>query len=1719
MSEYKLQDGTVKYVRPSRLKGFLAKYPYAEKIGEDTAPKSNFEVYNIMNNITRNSPDVVDFAGNEYFRTDHYVNIGNVQYKGFEDYRNRPGNLLSESFTGLFDAYATEEEDDLKNYFESRGINYNDYVEFQENGRFNYDLISPGEIENAIKHEQNYAVENYIKGIDDDELRNEIQENLQDDLYSIVDVDDPNDAKYTDLLREAINKDRKLKVEGTEDLPLGFDPERHAGVLDVGWKGYAGENTKKVLSEYIQDKSNRLELDLSNLNKEFEKIGEVDENSSPETITAYNNLVEQSGVLNSRVDKLISNAEKVDDANLAIRAFGLRYRFDDNAGINLRNAASDAALMFGGVLKWAGIDDPTNYDTMLSYNNLTKYKKEKMYPLPARFKDYKIEETGEFINSLMAENVFSVGTALSYAGVVKLAAKKIVKKQVAKNAGKLVMSSFFQVEGGANLASLEERQNIAAKQAPILRKRLNETTDETERLDILRQLDKYEKDLSITERDKAFSSLTYGSIAMIAERLGSMGIINRLYGVSKVAGPSRFKNILRTSGGYAFGTGIEYTEETLTQIGHNITDNVILKENKSIFDGIDADFNMNVIFSALAIQGPSMGMNVVNTVRSELSTAQERKTRNTRTERLMGLQTQLNDLIENTPIDDQTGRKIVSEQQQQQEQYLQIEINKLLEEAAWDDVYTFAEIANMDDVDIRQVGENMAKIRELKEKAFYEGTTSGIGERSKYSEQKVQKIKNQINNLVAQNDQLRKKPEERRLISLQETLGEDNVSVETQFYFGKYKQFLKIVEGIEGSETFEFKSFGDAQLHLNKLLKNGDITIDKYEEYIEQLETAPGTVIEGLNQILLVEDNVINQIGSESLNNDQRSFMSYAPLHELQHLEDIKTGVIKGVEAVEQHKQALNELAGHLENLYKQGGIKKDRYETAKKRLDSYRDKNTNEIRPDELKTLYGEFINAGIISKNNPGVMLSVKSFLNTAYKDIFGDKSWLFKMKTADDVLAYIRSFQNRALKDKIRMQAPPEEQEGGVKASKGILNDITNLLPTNIKTKEDYDAFIADPNRNRVLFDALKDGGVINNYIKSRAVSREESDLILQEVTDRIIGLVGEGFNPQAERADGTIVGREGFGEYIFANTRFAKMVARKELATRKPTVSIDAKKPTKEGDIGFDIVDIEQLTPEEAMIAKERVKKEKTDIQKRDEFLRRVGFNEDIKNKIVDTVVKTFGVKLPTVTSKEFRLALQRAFENELKNLVQKEFGTRKNYDLFLKTKFPMLFKRLTAEQLIQIERRVPKTGKKIFATRRRITKKAEVEQLQNEGLIAMEVDYKIGPWLSTKMRTPSVKQVMAFFRGEDMQDVLGYTVGKSTFGTRKDALAEAIAVELAFDSSIEVLKDPKVLERRQAIETLQGREKADNYIAEVAQKIRRNPNIKLSRAIDNNASERAYKIFTVNRPAFLEKIREYGYDEGAIKRAYDEVYKEFNLRTFDNKPLRPIAVSSYARIIKPFLKINERYKEGYQVFPQTLEEYVSTVDLAAPDVAIAQFFKLNQDITSLFRNPNQFKQYKEFLQNIAINIKEKYNLSDQDLAKMLIRAKSHMENGTSDLAKRNLAFYKNDGFAKGMLTLIYPSADTYRRTPYKKKDDPKKDVYSKVIIKDKNGKTLDEFDILVEPVQGVTQDMIDNTVSKKEKAARKEASDFHWDVLNKFLEEASTLVKDKGTKYSKNEKST
>ena len=71
-------------------------------------------------------------------------------------------------------------------------------------------------------------------------------------------------------------------------------------------------------------------------------------------------------------------------------------------------------------------------------------------------------------------------------------------------------------------------------------------------------------------------------------------------------------------------------------------------------------------------------------------------------------------------------------------------------------------------------------------------------------------------------------------------------------------------------------------------------------------------------------------------------------------------------------------------------------------------------------------------------------------------------------------------------------------------------------------------------------------------------------IENVTDRLIN-----FDPAKKRADGTTVGPEGFGEFIFANTRFGGLKAKEDLfiegERQRQTESIDAKEARQVADV--------------------------------------------------------------------------------------------------------------------------------------------------------------------------------------------------------------------------------------------------------------------------------------------------------------------------------------------------------------------------------------------------------------------------------------------------------------------------------------------------------------------------------------------------------------------------
>ena len=107
----------------------------------------------------------------------------------------------------------------------------------------------------------------------------------------------------------------------------------------------------------------------------------------------------------------------------------------------------------------------------------------------------------------------------------------------------------------------------------------------------------------------------------------------------------------------------------------------------------------------------------------------------------------------------------------------------------------------------------------------------------------------------------------------------------------------------------------------------------------------------------------------------------------------------------------------------------------------------------------------------------------------------------------------------------------------------------------------------------------------------------------------------------------------------------------------------------------------------------------------------------------------------------------------------------------------------------------------------------------------------GPSLFEKQPYPGEEKVLAFFRGIDMENQLGYKVAGSTLGTRKDGLSLAIATELGFDATMEVVQQPEVIEKRAQIYGLENQAQIDNDLATIAKQIDRDPRIKFSKSVN------------------------------------------------------------------------------------------------------------------------------------------------------------------------------------------------------------------------------------------------------------------------------------------------
>ena len=215
--------------------------------------------------------------------------------------------------------------------------------------------------------------------------------------------------------------------------------------------------------------------------------------------------------------------------------------------------------------------------------------------------------------------------------------------------------------------------------------------------------------------------------------------------------------------------------------------------------------------------------------------------------------------------------------------------------------------------------------------------------------------------------------------------------------------------------------------------------------------------------------------------------------------------------------------------------------------------------------------------------------------------------------------------------------------------------------------------------------------------------------------------------------------------------------------------------------------------------------------------------DLYNKVKEAVVKTFGTKLPEVTDPKFKKALSDSYKIELKKEINSLMGTRSDFKMFVTNNAETLYKSIPQET---INKRFQDFAEPVLDK--------EGKQVREKTAVGKGV-FKKKPF--------NKEEFINYFLGED--------VGASTKGTRKTALSETIADEMALDATMEVIEDPKVFEKFKEIQEIEGKEVPKDIKPKISEKVKRPEGFKFSKSQKNKIDD--LDLSTKQEKTFVKRV--------------------------------------------------------------------------------------------------------------------------------------------------------------------------------------------------------------------------------------------------------------------------
>ena len=557
-----------------------------------------------------------------------------------------------------------------------------------------------------------------------------------------------------------------------------------------------------------------------------------------------------------------------------------------------------------------------------------------------------------------------------------------------------------------------------------------------------------------------------------------------------------------------------------------------------------------------------------------------------------------------------------------------------------------------------------------------------------------------------------------------------------------------------------------------------------------------------------------------------------------------------------------NALLGEL-NKIDASQIKDSKF---KKRMEQYADQ-SKDVQMEEALTLFSDAIATGdikfsenVFTKMGDVIRRSLQKLgVNIKFnngRDVYNFvKDYNASIEKGDLSLSQIKA-ASRGVEGKL---VTPKQQEQEIKTttkeSKTIVEENKRLSEQlkNATTQEAVDI------KNDL---ALNNEGIVNEFVNSKfktglGITKEEFKSGAQE---EVLVYLNRTYDPSKGEYGAYL--REGlFGGGKFGGGRLGNIL----------------KRLGQEGDLFTKEID-DRTTPEvldtTTEETTERIAEKPT--KAKESLRKKIKLDKATTQKVVDAVTKTFGTKLPPVDSPQFKKALQKGFRTELKTIMAKDvLGSRAAYETFLRDNFENIYEAIPQDVINKRfrqfaedtgKREKTKEGKKIF-----------------------------------KKKNIAKAEFIKYFLGRD--------VGTSTKGTRKDALAEALAEEFAFDATMETIQKPEVIEKREFVDKTQTTEK-------VSKAIKRPIDLKFSKTASNNQNlNRSLRSLkpedqTIYRGLLPEFISSIAIDNYNVDAAFQSVFGNF-LNKSDGTPSkkREEIISEWKKVRKSIIKNQKDFKTG------------------------------------------------------------------------------------------------------------------------------------------------------------------------------------------------------------------